>query len=307
MEKMDDIMVIHENELALWSDEKKKNFVDLFKRRAESSRYILLETARRILDRAQAKKYVSPKHHSQLFGSYKDGYIHTRRYGSGFAEPDRGYDELEEIAAARANEVLKGLPPIAKAVQVIDPETAKKIVRHEQLEKQGKELCDELKEMSGTIFSMEEHKDMLVGDFLAMVEKHNSRVEEIAKKLEKIGKEATKLDEEVCKRMYAGLPGISDAVIAAINSLLERAHGLDATTRRVEEHVLFGDSEAAMSVMKRFEQDEVEISEKVKSTFESALEILKNAVAQNASKKKTKAMLTGKQVIAKLQKPTGTK
>jgi hypothetical protein len=55
--------------------------------------------------------------------------------------------------------------------------------------------------------------------------------------------------------------------------------------RRVSEHVKFGNSQAAVELLRTFEKDEVTISEDVAARFRTALEQLKVKKPAKASKR----------------------
>jgi hypothetical protein len=115
-------------------------------------------------------------------------------------------------------------------------------------------------------------------------------------KLDDIGDEGRTLDSKINKFLYDGLPGLSDAVIKVVKEYAERAAGFSALNRRVAEQVQFGDSEAAMEMLKTFEKDEVRISGDVKMQFDKAMEALRLAGKKGlpASRLKKLTASTGK-------------
>jgi hypothetical protein len=83
---------------------------------------------------------------------------------------------------------------------------------------------------------------------------------------------------------------LTEAVEEVIQLHLDKATMFEQTVRRVEERVMFGDSEAAMSIMTSFEKDELEVDDNIKNVFTEALKKLnvtnvKGKKASNASKK----------------------
>jgi hypothetical protein len=102
-----------------------------------------------------------------------------------------------------------------------------------------------------------------------------------------MGQTGIELDNQINKALYLGLPGLSDAVIKVVADHLERAVAFDQTTRRVTEKVLFGDSEAAMELLKGFERDEVTVSDNIKAEFSAAM--LKLGIAAGKKTRQLKA------------------
>ena len=107
-------------------------------------------------------------------------------------------------------------------------------------------------------------------------------------KINELTEEGLELDSDINKALYSGLPGLSDAVLAAICSMMERAKALSQMGRRVGEQVMFGNSEAALELLRRFESDEVKLSDDVKMELGQAMDKLKLAVATNKKKLKAK-------------------
>jgi hypothetical protein len=104
-------------------------------------------------------------------------------------------------------------------------------------------------------------------------------------KLDEIGKEGQSLDSRINKFLYNGLPGLSDAVIRVVIEYIERYTGFSALNRRVAEQVKFGDSEAAMEMLRTFEKDEVKVSSDIQGQFDAALDALKVAAKRSPAKK----------------------
>ena len=76
------------------------------------------------------------------------------------------------------------------------------------------------------------------------------------------------------KALYAGIPGISDAVLKSIKLHYDKSKALDQMGRRVEEQVLFGDSAAALELLRGFEADEEKLAGEVKAEFKAAMKTL---------------------------------
>lgn len=269
-----------------WSEEKKKDFVNVFEHRSKCTQYILLKTAIVVLDRAQSRRFISRKHisdieeistHHLARHDYQCGYV--------FMVGDRNAGDLDKIAVERAESVLNELPPLRKAVQVISTETAKKIDEREVLLKKAKDLKTKLEDLNSVIRMADVDQKMTVGDFREMVKERERKRKSLAQELANVGEKGCEVDKVINKALYEGLPGLSDAVIKVVKNYVDRARALEAVTRRVEERVLFGDSTAALELLKGFEKDELEVEDSVKNEFREALEKLNVAGKRLRGKK----------------------
>jgi hypothetical protein len=285
------------NALALWSEDKKKEFVGTFKDRVMVARFILEFSAYEIARIAQRRRFIGQRHWDRMFE--KEVYEHDFRAQrfmkqvAGYEVPNAQYyngsyyenkvggrdpKELEAIAKERADAVLKSLPPIQEALNIIDPESAKMLDRIDALKAAGEKLKELVEEASEPIVLAEVDQKMTIGSFRKMVKDQDSRRRKLLEKMKEIGKEGSQLEAIVGKRLFKGLPGLSDAVMAVVRQHIDRSKGLDATSRRVEEQVIFGDCDAALELLRGFEKDEAVISESVKASFDAALEKLKFSV-----------------------------
>jgi len=100
------------------------------------------------------------------------------------------------------------------------------------------------------------------------------------------------------------LPGLSEAVVKLITQYTDKATAFSALNRRVAEQVQFGDSEAALSMLKSFEKDEATVSSEVREQFDQALEALKAAAKAGAGLNRIKKLTSGKESSAKTGKST---
>lgn len=276
--------------MATWTDEKKKDFVGVFADRILAARYILAKTATYIQQKALDRKFISYKHTRKLDEKY---YRSERELN--MDKCSRNREELKEIAQERAKLILKQLPPIKKAVQWVDADTAKMMERRDKLLDKANNLKEQLDEVVQTIDMAELDQKMTIGDFRKMVADREKLRKKLFRQLEDVGEEGTKLEDTIAKRLYAGLPGLSDAVVQTIEDHWERFNALDQMNRRVGEQVMFGDSEAAMSLLRKFEEDEVKISDDLRSRIKDAVATLKAAgkgpkavKGKKATKKKSK-------------------
>jgi hypothetical protein len=185
---------------------------------------------------------------------------------------------LNEIAEQRAKAVLDELPALKAAVQIIDPETAKMIERKESILVQGDKVREEVETVSEPILMAEQDQNMTIGAFRAMVKERDTKRKQLLHRLNELGREGSELEEIISKRLYSGLPGLSDAVVDVIKSHIDRSAALDEVSRRVEEQVRFGDSDAAVSLLSHFEQDEANIGDHIRSQLSEALTKLKLSV-----------------------------
>lgn len=281
------IIKVEQEAMITWSDGRRTEFVKTFEDRARVTRYLLHKTAELIWERATSRRYVSNKHKPEVNCFKQSSYIHDKDCGyPDYTVGGRLVSELITIAEQRAETVLDELPPIKKAVLIIDPATAKKMDKRDELLKKVRALKHQLEEIGGPISMAEVNQDMTVGEFRKMVKDRDKKRTRLLEEMEEIAVEGNELDQVINKKLYEGFPGLSNAVIKVVNDYDERAIALDATTRRVNERVMFGDSKTAMELLKNFEKDEVEVSDRIKLEFKGALEKLKIAGKRLKAKNK---------------------
>lgn len=274
-----------------WSDEKKTDFVKTFALRVVEARYVLCKTADLIQAAAERRKFVSRKHTRQIDARLefdrRTPVPDYRELRDALDKGMRATNLLDQIAEQRAKTIISSLPPLKTAVSVIDKDTAKLITQLDRSREQAQTLADELDEMATTFKLSEADQDQTIAEFRAMVEAHNDLRNTRLAKLSKLGKKGVELDQQIAKALYAGLPGLSEAVVDCIAEHLERAMALVEVERRVSERVKFGDSDAAMDILATFEQDEVRVNEDMTTRITAAMGELKNkAKALRATKKK---------------------
>ena len=286
-------------EIANWDDDKKRDFVKTFDDRARVARYILLSTGELILDGAHRRQFIGAKH-VEMFGHGGVHKRHSRRdhhelhdKGGSYHEHTvggRSVNDLSIIAEERANLVLKELPPLKKAVQVIDAVTAKKIERKETIIKSLKDLKKKLEgpDLAGPLKMDEVNPKTSVGDFMQMAKDRVKTRRKIFSRMDDLAIEGQDLEAYINKKLYKGLPGLSDAVVSVVKQHFDRAIAMDEMDRRVGEKVMYGDSAAALEMLKGFEKDEQTIPEEIKAEFRSALEKLKVSKKQLGAGKKSK-------------------
>ena len=144
-----------------------------------------------------------------------------------------------------------------------------------------------LEEMAGSYSLADVDQKMTIGEFRKGVRDRDRKRAALSRQMNDMGQTGIELDNQINKALYLGLPGLSDAVIKVVADHLERAVAFDQTTRRVTEKVLFGDSEAAMELLKGFERDEVTVSDNIKAEFSAAM--LKLGIAAGKKTRQLKA------------------
>jgi hypothetical protein len=278
--------------MAMWSEDKKKDFAQTFEQRSKASRYLLLRTAYHVYHYSKNRKILSDKHgryvkcdDSTIVESLYDTERGRRTHGGQDSIGGRPESELEEIAKQRAKQLLEELPPLQKALEIVQPDVARKMAKRDHLITVGQDLMAHLERNSKTIKMSEVDEKLTIGEFLAQVQELEKQRTDTIKALDKIGKEGCKIDAEISQALYAGIPGLSDAVLKVINQHTERAKVMGETCRRVGELVLFGDSDAALSLLQTFENDEAKVSDEVRTEFSGMLEKLKLARKKKALSK----------------------
>lgn len=288
---------LNDTAIAMWSDEKKKDFVGTFAQRARVARYILEKTAQIILDKAYERHYISTKHLNELAktpGAYQtqalrqvisaDLYDKPEGRDSYYRAPTmvggRNITQLDDIARERSEAILKELPQLRKAIEIISPDTAKLMAQRDTILEKGNKLAEKLEEIAQPIAMSDLDQKMTIGDFRKMVKDRNKQRKKLIDALNELGEEGSELENTINKRLYRGLPGLSDAVIRVAVAHKEKSLALDEMNRRVAEKVQFGDSDAALELLKRFEQDEVKVNDAIKAEFAAAMEKLQLAGKQ---------------------------
>lgn len=268
-----------------WSDEKKNDFCKVFEDRAYASAWILVHTADKLLEVAERRQFVGCRAASKVQSDYdairKTVESYQKRIGEGYPYVvqigGRAPEELSAVAAERAEEIFKNLPPLRQAVSLIKPEVVKMIDELETKKALIKKLSNELDkpEHNAVLRLSQVDQKMTIGDFRKMVKSKIQERKKLAERLTEAVKEARELDDSIAKTLYAGIPELQDAIIDVVKRHYERAQAMGGMTRRVQEHVKFGDSKAAVDMVKQFEADEAAVSPKIKAEFDAALDRLK--------------------------------
>jgi uncharacterized protein YoxC len=267
-----------------WDDNKKKEFILTFKQRTDVALFILEATAEQIRSKAESRRFISYKHRNMIQEVCPHYFTSGGHYYNDVS--GRSAQELRRIAEERADEIIKKLPSINTAVKIIDAATFALIEKHTALQEELQKKKDKLYELADEINLNDLNQDMTIGTFRRMVKKLESDREKLIAEVTSEGKELQELDITISKKLYAGIPGISEAIVKVINEHYERITALQAMTRRVEEHINFGDSKEALDMLSHFEKDEVTVSDTIKAEFDAALDKLKLSKVKKLSAKK---------------------
>lgn len=283
--------------MATWSDQKKQEFKQLFEQRTAAARCLCEITASKIATMAAARHFISDHHLGKLDRKY--GWSPTPNHSyyrfRGLAdEAGRDFEELQRIATERAKTLLAELPPLKKAVQVIDPDTAKMLDEVERLTKKGNVAKKALEELPRQVEMSTVDQNMTVGQFRKEVAALIKKRHKLLDTMNECGAEANELEITIAKRLYKGFPGLSDAVMDVLVAHLERSTALDQMQRRVGEQVMFGDSTAATELLRQFEADESAVSDDLRDKLSAAMEGLKASVKALPKKKRSKKAVKGK-------------
>ena len=306
-------LAINDNgELNQWSESKRHDFIKTYKQRTQAAIAIAALTASKFKDRALRFHFMSAKHTAEINKKYRD-LDSTLRSGASYylaRGTDRTSEELDMLGDERAKEIYKQLPPLRKAVQLIDAETTKLLNEQAALKKKAQKATDELSNLE-THFDMDDYLDLSVREFQQLIKDTEKKREKLCTTIRKCGDEGHNLETRIAKRLYKGLPGLTDACVEVIENHYDKIRGLQQLMRRVEEKVKFGDSEAAVSLLSTFEKDEIEVSASTALKIKSAMDIIKNkakelkaaeqtaAKAIAAPKKSTKKKATKKKASKK--------
>lgn len=277
--------------MANWSENKKDEFCQIFQKRAATAQVLVDLTAKKFCEAAKRRHFISDFHLNKLERKLSWNPLRGNNVDE-YRAPDTGrpWDEIERIASERAKILLKELPPLKKAVEVIDADTSKMLARIDTLKKRAQSLVEEIEQLPTHIDMDDVDQSMTVRDFRAYVKEVFEKRKDLVEKLNKAGKEASTLEVSVEKRLYKGLPGLSDAVIEALEAHHDRSKTLAQMERRVTEQVKFGDSDAAMSVLSQFEKDEESVSDVLRTGLNKAMAALKASVKTKEKAKKAAAL-----------------
>jgi len=283
--------------MALWTDDKKKDYVNLFKMRANASMYILRQTARELAHRAKEKQFLGIPRYNKLVEECAhfagEDAIQSNRhcYGHELADLwrktyDRSQADMDAIVQERVVSLLKNLPSLNAAMLILDPETHAKMLRRDEIREKGQELTDKFAEVSVDVRLSDMDQNMTIGGFRAYMKDLEGKRKAMLEQLEEIGKEGQDLERHINKALFKGLPGIGEEIESVVKELYQQSKDMGSTSRSVENTVLYGDCEAALAILESFKNDEKKVSTAIGLRFQNGLELLKLKLAGKKSKKK---------------------
>ena len=283
--------------MALWTDDKKKDYVGLFKQRANASMYILRNTARELASRAKEKQFLGVPRYNKLVEECMQfagedaiqGDYYNRQGNADLWRKtyDRSQVDLDAIVKQRVVSLIKQLPSLNAAMLILDAETHAKMLRRDELREKGQEITDKFAEVSVDVRLSDMDQSMTIGDFRKYMKDLESKRRAMLEELEEIGKECQDLERHINKALFKGLPGIGEEIESVVKELYQQSKDMGSTSRSVENTVLYGDCEAALAILESFKSDEQKVSTAIGLRFQNGLELLKLRLAGKKSKKKT--------------------
>ena len=283
--------------MALWTDDKKKDYVGLFKQRANASMYILRNTARELASRAKEKQFLGVPRYNKLVEECMQfagedaiqGDYYNRQGNADLWRKtyDRSQVDLDAIVKQRVVSLIKQLPSLNAAMLILDAETHAKMLRRDELREKGQEITDKFAEVSVDVRLSDMDQSMTIGDFRKYMKDLESKRRAMLEELEEIGKEGQDLERHINKALFKGLPGIGEEIESVVKELYQQSKDMGSTSRSVENTVLYGDCEAALAILESFKSDEQKVSTAIGLRFQNGLELLKLRLAGKKSKKKT--------------------
>lgn len=288
--------------MALWTDDKKKDYVNLFKMRASASMYILRHTARELAGRAKEKQFLGIPRYNKLVEDCDnfagEDAIQGNRRGYGHDDTadlwrktyDRSQADMDAIVKERVVSLIKNLPSLNAAMLILDPETHAKMLRRDEIREKGQELTDKFSGVSVDVRLSDMDQTMTIAAFRAYMKDLEGRRKAMLEQLEEIGKEGQELERHINKALFKGLPGIGEEIESVVKELYQQSKDMGSTSRSVENTVLYGDCEAALAILESFKNDEKKVSTAIGLRFQNGLELLKLKLAGKKSKKKAEEL-----------------
>lgn len=244
-----------------WSEQRRKDFVHMYMQRADAAIAILVRTAERLHESA-VRRFIYPQ--KATFSND----VRICHYGT---HGDRKWEEIEEVATKRADAIFSELPQVKKALEVTNPDVFELMVKKDKVIKTGTEKLKKLNEISQTISLSELDQKMTIGEFRQYAEERESMRKRLVRELNDLAQEGNGLEAKIHKALFKGIPGLKEAIEVAIDAQMARVKGFEQLKRRVQEKVLFGDSDAAQELLQHFKDDEVELDVDVKKQIAEAL------------------------------------
>jgi hypothetical protein len=227
--------------IAAWSDDKKKQFCELFAQRVKASRYILRGIAHRVVNKTRTSFMLGQRKASELEGQFssRHDFFDVQDNGRGYHHRlntigGRDYSELCEVIEERTKEIVRNLPPVVQAIEVIDKVTAERMRQRDDLVKECEELRDQLTEVCEPVSMKsiaETHPKTTLLEFLSMLDTKEQNRQRLVATITSKMTEGVRLESEISKAMYKGLPGLSEAIVEVVNGMLEQDKALDMRSR----------------------------------------------------------------------------
>lgn len=280
------LMGLQSTELTLWSDDKKKDFCAVFAARSKAAQYILIKSADRVLNIAQSRYFINSAGVSKIREESRIGLDELRDKDGYHHCGGRSVTELDAIAEERADDIIKELPGMIETWTVLKPDTAKNMRQEEEIRKALAVLGKGFEELPTNINMKDVDQSMTVGQFLEYVKDTAERRDALIRKMNKLAEQGGSLKRQIDKDLYSGNAELSRAVKDIVVQHYERATHLSATSRRVNERVMFGDSETALKLLNSFEEDEIKVDATIRAEF--------SAVMDKLGLKKKKRLAKGK-------------
>jgi len=286
--------------MALWTDVKKKDYVELFKQRACASMYILRHTARELASRAKEKQFLGVPRYNKLVedcqqfageDAIQGDYCNRQSTSDLWRKTyDRSQADMDAIVQERVVSLIRNLPSLNAAMLILDPETHAKMLRRDEIREKGQEITDKFSEVSVDVRLSDMDQNMTIGGFRAYMKDLEGKRKAMLDQLEEIGKEGQDLERHINKALFKGLPGIGEEIESVVKELYQQSKDMGSTSRSVENTVLYGDCEAALAILESFKSDEKKVSTAIGLRFQNGLELLKLKLAGKKSKKKTEEL-----------------
>lgn len=290
---------LNQDSIQSWSESKKDNFIELFKQRAKVARAILLMTINQLNEECTKKHFIgyhylsnhTKETHEMLNSLYEkrsnDYYDRDVKIGG------RAICEISQIAKERAEEIVKRLPNVKKLLEIVAPEIVKLQEELKVLDEEYEIEAEYFKKQSEDIDVENLDESMTLKELKELVQTRADNKLASVQKLDKLQERMVEIDKITTETLKDGIPGVRESIREVVKKIFDQQSALSEVSRRIEEKVKFGDSEAAVKLLEHFEKDEKTIDPEIKQQFDKALEVLKVAPKKLKIKgeKATKKML----------------
>lgn len=277
--------------MKLWSEKRRDDFCETFEQKTNFAILILKATVSGLFNEARERHFINMSISLPSRTSVDDipnvdlkwkrdkleqchvylAYSNSKLLGT------RDSAELNEIVAIRLGNLLAELPASLSTIRIIKPETAKKMELLKKVNDKLLILNKELTELSKDIeISDYLGQGLTIDDFVAKMRSIETKKLKVAQRASAISVKYSGLNKEINKDLYGGIPELEKATIKIIEDLFDQIAVLIKLRRNVVESVKFGDSEAAMAILKQFEQDEIELGPAIEAGFKAVMSKLRS-------------------------------